>query len=536
MLSFLRDRKTGIVSWMIVGGLSLFFVISFGPGSFGNSGCGADVTYAAKVNGREIPVADFEFAYNEALQREESQRQGRFGLEEARTMGLKNTVMDTVIETELLAQEAEKLKLLVSDDALHDFILTQEVFFKEGKFDYEYYTKLVRYYYRSSPGRFEERQRRRLMAENLRLLIQEPVGVAESELKEAFIEKNDKVSLKLVKIDPANFATELNLEGDALAKYIADNEKRLKEAFEERKGEYNKAEEVSASHVLIKVADTAPEAEKEAAKKKAEEIAARAKKGDDFAALAKEFSQDTGSAVNGGDLGFFARGRMVKPFEEAAFKLKDGEVSEPVKSVFGWHVIKRTGFNPAGNKSFDDVKSDLALKVMREEAALAAAKARAREIVAQLKAGAKPEELFPKETAVKPGAGADAAEGPKPDPNKITWVSAPAFTRTQRYISGVGLADGVIEAAFKLTPEAPIAEEPVENQKKLYVMVLESRETPDMAKFAEAKASLAQQAEYAKRERIVKEWLSRARDGAEVFINPAILEYPELDAVAASEE
>src|SRR6185436_16273591 len=125
-------------------------------------------------------------------------------------------------------------------------------------------------------------------------------------------------------------------------------EDELKAAYAARSSQYRQEEQRRVSHILIQAAADAKPAEKEAAKKKAEALLAEMRKSPDrFAELAKANSQDPGSAEKGGELGVVAPGMMVKPFEEAAFKLKEGETSGIVETDFGYHIIRVTGIEPA---------------------------------------------------------------------------------------------------------------------------------------------------------------------------------------------
>jgi peptidyl-prolyl cis-trans isomerase C len=128
--------------------------------------------------------------------------------------------------------------------------------------------------------------------------------------------------------------------------------------YKENEEDYNKPEEVRASHILIKVAQSATEEEKAAAKAKIEKLLKELKGGADFATLARENS-DCPSRVKGGDLGFFERGSMVKPFEDAAFGMQPGQMSDVVETQFGYHIIKITERKPAGQTPFEKVKADI---------------------------------------------------------------------------------------------------------------------------------------------------------------------------------
>ncbi len=129
--------------------------------------------------------------------------------------------------------------------------------------------------------------------------------------------------------------------------------------YEENKEDFNTPEQVRASHILIKVAPSATPEEKAAAKEKAESLLKKVKEGGDFATLAQENSDDSGSKIRGGDLGFFGKGQMVKEFEDTAFGLQPGQVSDVVETQFGYHIIKVTGHKAAGLTPFEDVKADI---------------------------------------------------------------------------------------------------------------------------------------------------------------------------------
>jgi len=136
-------------------------------------------------------------------------------------------------------------------------------------------------------------------------------------------------------------------------------EEAVREAYDQNPQNFSTPEEVKASHILINSAESDPQEKKDEARKKAEEIAALAKaKGADFAELARKNSEGP-SAPSGGDLGFFTRGRMVKPFEDAAFSLKLNEVSDPILTQFGYHIIKVTDRKDGSTASFDQVKEKL---------------------------------------------------------------------------------------------------------------------------------------------------------------------------------
>ncbi len=139
---------------------------------------------------------------------------------------------------------------------------------------------------------------------------------------------------------------------------VSDDE--VKKFYDDNQDKFATPEQVRASHILIRTDPSASEADRKAAREKAEALQKRAAAGEDFATLAKENSEDPGSASNGGDLGFFTRDRMVKPFADAAFALEKGKVSDVVETRFGYHVIKVTDRKDAAEKKFDEVKDSIA--------------------------------------------------------------------------------------------------------------------------------------------------------------------------------
>jgi peptidyl-prolyl cis-trans isomerase D len=160
------------------------------------------------------------------------------------------------------------------------------------------------------------------------------------------------------------------LNNNVIASQVSVNDDEIKSYYDQNKKRFTVEEQRRASHILISVNKTASDKEKAAAKAKAEDLLAQVRKDPSkFATLAKEYSQDPGSAEHGGDLGFFEKGMMVKPFEEAAYKLKEGEISGLVQSDFGYHIIKVTGIKPGSVKPLAEVKDEIASEIKKQKAA-----------------------------------------------------------------------------------------------------------------------------------------------------------------------
>ncbi len=144
-------------------------------------------------------------------------------------------------------------------------------------------------------------------------------------------------------------------------------DKEVKEYYEKHKKEFTQPAQVRARHILVKVPADADKKAWEDARKKAEMIREKAVKGEDFAKLAQQYSEDPGSKGRGGDLGYFSKGRMVPEFEKAAFALKKGEISQPVKTTFGYHIIKVEDIKPSRQQSFKDVQQKIRQQLTREK-------------------------------------------------------------------------------------------------------------------------------------------------------------------------
>jgi peptidyl-prolyl cis-trans isomerase D len=285
--------------------------------------------------------------------------------------------------------------MVVGDQQLVQFIASVPSLQDKGKFSKERYEALV-----ASQGMskemFEARVRQDIAVQQLVLPVTEAgiVGSAAAGRWAATqIERREISELQLV---PDNFMSKVKLAGDAVQKYYEANRKLfelpeqvraeylvlgrdelaaqaivgdqdIKAYYKTHEARFKEAESRRASHILIRADKGAPEAEANAAKAKAEELLGQVRKVPaDFAKIAKQHSQDPGSAAKGGDLDWFARGAMVKAFEDTVFALKDGQVSDVVRSDFGFHVIRVTGIRPERIKSIDDVKAEIVAELRRE--------------------------------------------------------------------------------------------------------------------------------------------------------------------------
>lgn len=373
-----RKRLAQVVLVLLVIPFAFFGLESY-TRSFGGSR--DDV---ATVNGSSITQGEFA----EELRRQQDRLRAAFGpnidTEALDTPGARRALLESLVSQRLIADAALRGRLTVSDDALRETIAAVPAFQGEGGFSRSNYETLLRAQ-NMTPATFEARLRQDLTLQQLNDAIRgsaiasrsvtERLAAIEGQRREVqealvaaqpFVEKVKVSDAQIKAYHEANAAEfrvpervraeYLVLSAEALGEREPITEAELKAAYEARASQYGVAEQRRASHILVK-------AEAEAAK-----LAAEARKNPArFADLAKKHSQDSGSAANGGDLGYFGRGMMVPAFEEAAFRMKEGEISAPVKSEFGWHVIRLTGVRPATVRPFAEVRAELAAALARQK-------------------------------------------------------------------------------------------------------------------------------------------------------------------------
>jgi len=307
-------------------------------------------------------------------------------------------VLEQLIDQRLLQEQARRDRLRVSDTQLAKFIGDIPAFQEDGKFSPTRYEQLLSAQNRT-PMAFEQDLRRQLVLAPLtepvtganivaKSNVERYLGLLNQQREAAAAVIDADPYLKEAKVDdeavkayydanPSAFQVpeEVKLEyviltPESLAAKIAVEPAEVRKQYDDNLRQYGKPEEREAAHILIAVKPDATDTEKDAAKKKAEDIAAQAKKNPaQFGDLARQFSQDPGSAPQGGDLGFFARdGSMVKPFEDAVFSMKSGEISAPIQTNFGWHVIKLVAVRPGKVQGFDEVKAQIEQDLKRQRA------------------------------------------------------------------------------------------------------------------------------------------------------------------------
>ncbi len=398
MLRFLRkySNSTGVKSLMAV--LALLFIL-WGVGAIG----GERRQDVAVVHGQAISRRDLEQATAALNRQYEQLLRGRADL--LRGLNLSGQALDQLIEQALLRHEAARLGIAVTNAEIDETVKRMPELQQNGRFDRSRVEAIVQ---AGQGPAFEDSIRQSLLKQRLEALVTDGVGVSDGELDERYRFDHEKANLAFVRSTAADLAATITLSDEELQKYLDEHADSYRvparvraryvayrpadflsqaEVKDDDVAEYyalhkedkfTEPEQVRARHILIKVAADAGADAKAAARKKTEELLAKVKAGADFAALAKESSEDPGSAANGGDLGLFLRGRMTPAFEEAAFALQAGGVSDVVETPFGFHVIKVEEHRPGGVKPLEAVHDEIA-DSLKQERSLALARKQAEE-------------------------------------------------------------------------------------------------------------------------------------------------------------
>jgi peptidyl-prolyl cis-trans isomerase D len=304
----------------------------------------------------------------------------------------------------------------------------------------------------------------------MRDLVSSQVVVSNNEVWDAFVREKETVTLKYARFSPVFYQQQLHPTDADIKAWISANQKDVDAEYEREKHRYTGLEkQVHARHILIKVDEKASDELKAAARTKAEGLLARARKGEDFAKLAGDNSEDTGSAKKGGDLGWNPKGRMVKPFDDAQFALNAGQLSDVVQSTFGFHVIKVENVRE-GDVPVDEAKRELAEKLYKDRRATELAQAAAQKALADLKAG-KADEQVNSELAAKTKDSADSAA----DPLAPQLRDTQAFGRTDTPIAGPFDGSPLVRAAFEMSLDNKLPDAPMKLGDEFIVYRLEDK-------------------------------------------------------------
>ena len=389
MLQSIHDKLKGWLAGVVLGIIGLVFVF------WGINWTLSAPTYAAKVNGSEVSANEVKQAYQQQLAQIERQSNGN--LSDAERNQIKFRVLDQYVNTEALFTRADSLGYRVSDAEVLNAYCQIPAFQVDGKCDAAHAMAVIRAQGRSLneiDALFARDVKLRQLDKALNLSsfatateVRQILALTRQQREIAWLTLSadkyaaaanpddaavqayydahkgeymtpETVDLRYLEISLSQLASKVSVDDAELKAYYEEQKTKTPERFVQ-------PEQRRASHILLSVGDPKEDA---AVKAKAESILKRAQGGEDFAKLAKEFSQDPGSAQQGGDLGWTERKSWVPPFADAAFGMKVDEIRGPVKTQFGYHIIKLAGIQPAAVKAFEQSKPELEIDYRRNEA------------------------------------------------------------------------------------------------------------------------------------------------------------------------
>ncbi len=393
MLEIMRENAQSWIIKILFAIIILAFVLTFGLGGFNSKGD----PIVAYVD--DDPISRVQFEIKLARFVENLRKNRHLTAEQLESPQLKQMVLDDMISRLLMMHEAQKLGITISDDEVYKAISSMPAFWNKTKhFDKNRYAALLRQS-RTTPEQFEAEFRQNLIQGKLQRFVSKTAQATPAQGRALYNWLREQARIKYLIVNPEDFLNRKSVAptDEDIAKFYKDHQDKfqkpatakfefiaftprelaatqpvtdeeLKTYYDEHKAGYQQKEQIKARHILISLDPAASPAEVEKSLAKIKKVLAKAKNGSNFAALAKKYSEGP-SAATGGDLGWFGHGAMVKPFEVAAFALKKGEISQPVRTNFGWHIIKIEDRKEPRQQAFDEVREDIRDTIAEDKAA-----------------------------------------------------------------------------------------------------------------------------------------------------------------------
>jgi len=389
MLQSIRDglQNHKWLMYIVLGALALLFA-GWGASSIGSFSASGS-TYAAEAGGEKVSVEDA----RKAWMQEQAQYQQRMGGEipASQKAVLQDHLLESMIREKLLTERTHELGYRVSQQDILDAIRNEQAFQIEGKYSNEVAKERL-----AQAGITLDAFEAELRGALQRSQVQNGIALSDFqtplEIERARKLQNEQREVRYALLSPDKYSADIQVDDaavqayykahlaqymtpesvklqyaelrlDQLAAQVTPTDAELHAAYDKNKDKYNEPEKRHGRHILIPVGK-----DEAAAKKQAEDVYAQAKAGKDFAALAKQYSQDPGSADKGGDLGWADHSQFVGPFADALFGMKVGELHEPVKTQFGYHIIRLDEIQPGKTKPFEEVRPELEAELKRNAA------------------------------------------------------------------------------------------------------------------------------------------------------------------------
>ncbi|MDX8391575.1 MAG: SurA N-terminal domain-containing protein [Mariprofundaceae bacterium] len=389
----MRNQAQSWIAKVILGGVALSFVL-WGVGDYFNS---SRVQTVAEVDGTPIGDGEFRVAYERQLSIYRSLLGKQFSKQSVAALGLKQETVQTLINRQLMLDEAAQMGLVAPNDALVNTVQSNPAFQSAGNFDNQRYKILTRNMGFRTPTDYEASIRMDLIATAMQQALIQSATIDENDIRQRYaleyeqreiealivdpsaIEKNIKISdatardyfashrdayqsplkltLNVVTIDPQRLAADIVIDDD-----------EINAAYEENRDRYRQAETRRVRHILVRLPQRANAEVRKTARAKLEKARRQIESGKSFASIAKRVSEDEVTAKNGGDIGYLPRGSTVPPFDIAMFSLAKGKISDIVETQFGLHILQVEDIKAEHLKPLQEVQDEL-----RQQLALAKA-------------------------------------------------------------------------------------------------------------------------------------------------------------------
>ena len=390
MLQSIRDRASGIILWFVVA----IIVVPFAFWGISNYFGTAAQPKLATVGDAHITQAQFQNAYERQYRRLMQTMGKQFNPDQIDQQAFRHRVLEGLIQQALMSQQSIRDGYQVNNQQILSYLRQIPVFQSNGKFSFDRY-KQVLARQGMTPSQFESELRQSLRVQQLQQGISQSAFVTKEEVDQVYALRHEARKIQYLVFDPSQYSSKVQVSDSDIQHYydqhkdqfktpaqvqlsyldldlskIAANVKvkpsDLHALYKQEKKRFTVAAQRQARHILVSVSN----GDWSAAKKKIESIRQKIENGASFAAMAKQYSDDTGTADQGGELGWVTQGSMAAPLDKALFSLKPGQVSQPIKTHFGWQLLKLQDVRPSHTKPFDDpaVQKSLARQYRRQQA------------------------------------------------------------------------------------------------------------------------------------------------------------------------
>lgn len=522
MLETMRKNSNSLFMYVLFAGLAAVFALSFGPGSSGFSTAGGG-EYAAIVNGEVIPADRYRVAYSrerEAITQRFAGAGAGFNTDFL-LKGLDNRVIDRLIASVLMKQEAESLGLAVSDEELAEF-MSENVFGAEGVTP-QVYRDWVRRTFNTTPELYEEDLKADLLGSKVQSLVEDQVTVSDEELESAFRIENNRAQVNFVRFDPNSLGEVPAASEAAINAMIEDKKAELEERYNRDIFKYRVPEERRVRRIVKALPEGADDAAIATLRAELTTLKEQIEGGADFGALATSESDDTESQKDGGDIGFIKRGALPAAIETAVFSLEKDAVSDPLVTDSDIQLVQVVEIKESGNKPFEEVQSEVAQAFLADEKKRELSSEAAQELLSKLSDGLKLESVTISEE--------EKSKGGDEFKDAVVRVTSPWILKTQDSVPRVGTVDGLVDEIFALSEDEPLLPRVIESNGAFFVMSLAERERPDLEKFEKEKDTLRDTELSKKRSRVLNDWIEHLRSTKTIRLNPQFFS-PEEDSNA----